>query len=180
MLRYLSHLRSAGAGRDYGRRSRAHYTGDGVCQAAAARYRWQSLRLYARCADDGREGEEGDRVCTAVPAVHRAGNGEGCGGHGVFFYDRLTGMNEVGSDPGRNGLSVAEFHAYCEKMQTTHPATMTTLATHDTKRSDDVRARLAVLSEIPGKFYSAIQRWSRMNSAFRTGKRGSPAMPDRD
>jgi len=89
-------------------------------------------------------------------------------------------MNEVGSDPGRNGLSVAEFHAYCEKMQTTHPATMTTLATHDTKRSDDVRARLAVLSEIPGKFYSAIQRWSRMNSAFRTGKRGSPAMPDRN
>jgi (1->4)-alpha-D-glucan 1-alpha-D-glucosylmutase len=97
-----------------------------------------------------------------------------------YCYDRLTGMNEVGSDPGRNGLSVAEFHAYCEKMQATHPATMTTLATHDTKRSDDVRARLAVLSEIPGKFYSAIQRWSRMNSAFRTGKRGSPAMPDRN
>jgi (1->4)-alpha-D-glucan 1-alpha-D-glucosylmutase len=97
-----------------------------------------------------------------------------------YCYDRLTGMNEVGSDPGRNGLSVAEFHAYCEKMQATHPATMTTLSTHDTKRSDDVRARIAVLSEIPGRFNSAIQRWSRMNSAFRTGKRGSPAMPDRN
>jgi (1->4)-alpha-D-glucan 1-alpha-D-glucosylmutase len=57
---------------------------------------------------------------------------------------------------------------------------MTTLSTHDTKRSDDVRARIAVLSEIPGRFNSAIQRWSRMNSAFRTGKRGSPAMPDRN
>jgi (1->4)-alpha-D-glucan 1-alpha-D-glucosylmutase len=97
-----------------------------------------------------------------------------------YCYNRLTGMNEVGSDPGRNGLSVAEFHAYCEKMQATHPLTMTALSTHDTKRSDDVRARLAVLSEIPGRFNSAVQRWSRMNSAFRTGKRGLPAMPDRN
>jgi (1->4)-alpha-D-glucan 1-alpha-D-glucosylmutase len=97
-----------------------------------------------------------------------------------YCYDRLTGMNEVGSDPGRNGLSVAEFHAYCAKMQETHPSTMTTLSTHDTKRSDDVRARLAVLSEIPGKFNSAVQRWSRMNGPFRTGKRGTPAMPDRN
>ena len=60
------------------------------------------------------------------------------------------------------------------------PLTMTTLSTHDTKRSDDVRARLAVLSEIPGKFGAAVQRWSRMNSAFRTGKRGEQAMPDRN
>jgi len=97
-----------------------------------------------------------------------------------YCYNRLTGMNEVGSDPGRDGLSVGEFHAYCTKMQATHPATMTTLATHDTKRSDDVRARIAVLSEIPGRFNSAIQRWSRMNSAFKTGKRGAPAMPDRN
>ena len=97
-----------------------------------------------------------------------------------YCYDRLTGMNEVGSDPGRNGLSVAEFHAYCEKMQTTHPSTMTTLSTHDTKRSDDVRARIAVLSEIPGRFNTAIQRWARMNNAFRTKRPGIDPMPDRN
>ncbi len=97
-----------------------------------------------------------------------------------YCFNRLTGMNEVGSDPGRDGLSVAEFHAYCAKMQTTHPLTMTTLSTHDTKRSDDVRARLAVLSEIPGKFKAAVQRWSRMNSAFRTKGPGAGAMPDRN
>src|SRR5271155_3758308 len=97
-----------------------------------------------------------------------------------YCYNRLTGMNEVGSDPGRNGLSVAEFHAYCEKMQATHPSTMTTLATHDTKRSDDVRARLAVLSEIPGRFSTAVQRWARMNSAFRMKRPGAEAMPDRN
>ena len=92
-----------------------------------------------------------------------------------YCYNRLTGMNEVGSDPGLNGLSVAEFHAYCGKMQATHPMTMTALATHDTKRSDDVRARLAVLSEMPGRFGSAVQRWARMNGEFRTG-----SMPDRN
>ena len=97
-----------------------------------------------------------------------------------YCFDRLTGMNEVGSDPGRNGLSVAEFHTYCEKMQATHPATMTTLSTHDTKRSDDVRARLAVLSELPGRFGAVVQRWSRMNSAFRTQRPGVAPMPDRN
>ncbi|WP_433983630.1 hypothetical protein RBB78_22005 [Tunturiibacter empetritectus] len=57
---------------------------------------------------------------------------------------------------------------------------MTTLATHDTKRSDDVRARMAVLSEIPGKFGAAIQRWSRMNNAFRARKPGVEPLPDRN
>jgi (1->4)-alpha-D-glucan 1-alpha-D-glucosylmutase len=59
---------------------------------------------------------------------------------------------------------VAEFHAYCAKMQATHPHTMTTLSTHDTKRSDDVRARLAVLSEMPASL-AALSRWSRMPNA---------------
>ena len=97
-----------------------------------------------------------------------------------YCYNRLTGMNEVGSDPGRDGLSVSEFHSYCERMQATHPLTMTTLSTHDTKRSDDVRARLAVLSEMPVRFASAIQRWSRMNNAFRTKQSGAEPMPDRN
>jgi (1->4)-alpha-D-glucan 1-alpha-D-glucosylmutase len=97
-----------------------------------------------------------------------------------YCYNRLTGMNEVGSDPGRNGLSVAEFHSYCERMQATHPLTMTTLSTHDTKRSDDVRARMAVLSELPARFGAVIQRWSRMNNAFRTKLQGAEPLPDRN
>src|SRR6185437_1947814 len=43
----------------------------------------------------------------------------------LYCYNRLSGMNEVGSDPGRDGLSVAQFHAYCSRMQATHPLTMT-------------------------------------------------------
>jgi len=77
-----------------------------------------------------------------------------------YCYNRLTALNEVGGDPAREGSTVAEFHAYNAKMQATHPLTMTTLSTHDTKRSDDVRARLAVLSEIPDAFASALDRWS--------------------
>ncbi|HEV2618963.1 MAG TPA: malto-oligosyltrehalose synthase, partial [Acidobacteriaceae bacterium] len=84
-----------------------------------------------------------------------------------YCYNRLVAMSEVGGDPGSDGLSVDAFHAYNAKMQATHPHTMTTLSTHDTKRSDDVRARLAVLSEIPAEFGEALHRWSRTNNELR-------------
>ena len=84
-----------------------------------------------------------------------------------YCYNRLVAMSEVGGDPGSNGLSVTEFHAYNSRMHATHPNTMVTLSTHDTKRSDDVRARLAVLSEIPTQFGEALNRWSRMNNELR-------------
>ena len=84
-----------------------------------------------------------------------------------YCYNRLVAMCEVGGNPGSNGLSTAEFHAYNLKMQATHPHTMTTLSTHDTKRSDDVRARLAVLSEVAVEFGNALNRWSRMNNDLR-------------
>ena len=97
-----------------------------------------------------------------------------------YCYNRLTGMNEVGGDPARNGMTVSEFHQYCSKMQATHPLTMTTLSTHDTKRSDDVRARLAVLSEMPGRFGAAVHRWSRVNGELRTVVTDGSSMPDRN
>ena len=97
-----------------------------------------------------------------------------------YCFNRLIGMNEVGSDPGRDGLTVNGFHSYCAKMQATRPLTMTTLSTHDTKRSDDVRARLAVVSELPSRFASALQRWSRINSEFRTKTAAGAEFPDRN
>jgi (1->4)-alpha-D-glucan 1-alpha-D-glucosylmutase len=92
-----------------------------------------------------------------------------------YSFNRMIALNEVGNDPGRVGLSVEEFHDYCIKMQATHPHTMTTLSTHDTKRADDVRARVAAISEIPREWKSALKRWSSRSSAFRTG-----AFPDRN
>jgi (1->4)-alpha-D-glucan 1-alpha-D-glucosylmutase len=92
-----------------------------------------------------------------------------------YCFNRMIGMNEVGSAPGSNGITVTDFHAYCAKMQSTHPLTMTTLSTHDTKRADDVRARLATITEIPARWKTALSRWSRANALFRTGK-----YPDRN
>ena len=84
-----------------------------------------------------------------------------------YCYNRLTALNEVGADPSRNGSTIDEFHAYNAKMQATHPLTMTTLSTHDTKRSDDVRARMAVLTEIPEAWELVIEYWSKNNSQHR-------------
>ncbi|WP_058187054.1 malto-oligosyltrehalose synthase [Terracidiphilus gabretensis] len=89
----------------------------------------------------------------------------------VFYcFNRMIGLNEVGAAPGRNGVALDEFHAYCAKMHVEHPQTMNTLSTHDTKRSDDVRARLAVLTEMPGQWRGLLRRWSRMNRQFKTGQ----------
>jgi (1->4)-alpha-D-glucan 1-alpha-D-glucosylmutase len=87
------------------------------------------------------------------------------------FYcsNRLTAMNEVGGDPDCDGFSLEYFHRYNAKMQKTFPTTMITLGTHDTKRSDDVRARMIVLSEIPDAFAEAVRRWSARNARHRIG-----------
>ena len=82
-----------------------------------------------------------------------------------YCFNRLTALNEVGADPSRDGTSIEDFHAYNIKMQATHPLTMTTLSTHDTKRSDDVRARMAVLTEIPEAWELVIEYWSKNNTA---------------
>ena len=87
-----------------------------------------------------------------------------------YCYNRLTGLNEVGSNPDSDGMSLSAFHEYSAKMQSTHPLTMTTLSTHDTKRSDDVRARLIVLSEVHKDFYRTAKLWSKRNRQYRTGE----------
>lgn len=77
-----------------------------------------------------------------------------------YRYPRFVGLNEVGDSPDRFGIGVGEFHALAAARAAGWPATMTTLSTHDTKRSEDVRARLAVLTELPGEFADAVGRWS--------------------
>jgi len=92
-----------------------------------------------------------------------------------YCYNRMIGLNEVGGAPAGDGVSLDEFHSYCANAQAEHPKTMNTLSTHDTKRSDDVRARLAVLTEMPGRWRTALHRWSRRNQQFKTGE-----FPDRN
>ncbi|WP_328610907.1 malto-oligosyltrehalose synthase [Amycolatopsis sp. NBC_00345] len=77
-----------------------------------------------------------------------------------YRFTRFAALNEVGGNPDRFGLGVADFHGLAENRAAAYPATMTTLTTHDTKRSEDTRARLAVLSEVPGEFAAAVRRWT--------------------
>jgi (1->4)-alpha-D-glucan 1-alpha-D-glucosylmutase len=73
-----------------------------------------------------------------------------------YRYSRLTSLNEVGAEPAEFAVSVDEFHRRQQLRLAASPLSMTTLSTHDTKRGEDVRARISVLAEIPGEWESAL------------------------
>ena len=85
-----------------------------------------------------------------------------------YRYLRLSALCEVGGDPSVFGTSLEHFHQACAATQARWPLTMTTLTTHDTKRSEDVRARLVLLSQLPAAWGEAVTRWSAL--AARHGK----------
>ncbi|MFF4649103.1 malto-oligosyltrehalose synthase [Streptomyces sp. NPDC001380] len=87
----------------------------------------------------------------------------------------LLSVNEVGGDPGHPGTTPDRFHAWCAHVRRHWPAGLTALSTHDTKRSADARARLAVLAETPGTWAAAHRAWSRAAARHRTGPHPGPA-----
>ncbi|MFD6951568.1 malto-oligosyltrehalose synthase [Nocardiopsis sp. TSRI0078] len=84
------------------------------------------------------------------------------GTENTAFYraTRFVALNEVGGDPADFALTPDEFHDGAARREASRPHTMTTLSTHDTKRSEDVRARLAALSEVAEPFAEAVRRWT--------------------
>jgi (1->4)-alpha-D-glucan 1-alpha-D-glucosylmutase len=78
-----------------------------------------------------------------------------------YRYVPLLSATEVGGDPGRPGVSPEDFHAYCARVQRDWPVTGTVVSTHDTKRSADVRAALAVLTECPGRWAELLAEVNR-------------------
>ena len=95
----------------------------------------------------------------------------------LYVYNRLLSLNEVGSNPGRFGCSLAQFHAFNAKRCKTWPHALSATATHDTKRGEDVRARINVLSEIPTEWKKNVRSWSRLNKTKKKRVRGRLA-PD--
>ena len=95
-----------------------------------------------------------------------------------YRWSRLISLNEVGCDPDRFGVTPDEFHAVAGRLATDWPATMTTLSTHDTKRQEDVRARLAVLAEIAARVGQAGQAVAQGGHRRRPGH-GVPGVADR-
>jgi (1->4)-alpha-D-glucan 1-alpha-D-glucosylmutase len=80
-----------------------------------------------------------------------------------YRYYPLASLCEVGGEPSRFGISLETFHTANQYRLAHWPHSMLATSTHDTKRSEDVRARLNVLSEIPGRWYRAVRRWERLN-----------------
>jgi (1->4)-alpha-D-glucan 1-alpha-D-glucosylmutase len=94
-----------------------------------------------------------------------------------YVYNRLLSLNEVGGDPGRFGVPPAELHRYNRDRQAKWPWSLSPLSTHDTKRSEDVRARLNVLSELPQEWQECLGRWGKLNEPHRREAEGM-TVPD--
>ena len=95
----------------------------------------------------------------------------------LYVYNRLISLNEVGGDPDPAGVPLAEFHAWCEDRQDRWHGAMSATSTHDTKRSEDVRARINVLSEMSEEWGTALARWQQLNREKKAEVNGLPA-PD--
>ena len=86
-----------------------------------------------------------------------------------YCYNRLLSLNEVGGDPAAFGVTPRQFHDWCSYIQQAWPMTMLATSTHDTKRGEDTRLRISMLSEMPQRWFDAVRRWSGMNESRRRG-----------
>ncbi|HUN71658.1 MAG TPA: malto-oligosyltrehalose synthase [Steroidobacteraceae bacterium] len=93
----------------------------------------------------------------------------------LYRFNRLVSLNEVGGEPDLYGSSARAFHTDSQYRARHWPHEMLTTSTHDTKRSEDVRARISVLSEIPALWRQAVNRWRRLNRTRRRDVDGMPA-----
>lgn len=84
-----------------------------------------------------------------------------------YIYNRLTALNEVGGEPQQFGLGIDAFHERALDRQRNWPASLLATSTHDTKRSEDVRARIVAISEIPELWRRSLQRWATTNRRWK-------------
>jgi (1->4)-alpha-D-glucan 1-alpha-D-glucosylmutase len=97
-----------------------------------------------------------------------------------YNFNRLISLNEVGGDPASFGESVEGFHRHNLEKSAQWPHSLLATATHDTKRGEDVRARINVLSELPDEWRSALARWRDLNAAKKSIVNGQPAPAPND
>ena len=97
----------------------------------------------------------------------------------LYVYNRLLSLNEVGGRPDHFGCSLEEFHNFNTKRRNLWRDSLNATATHDTKRGEDVRARINVLSEMPDEWLRKVRAWIKMNKGKKRRVRGL-AVPDRN
>ncbi|MGH9432433.1 MAG: malto-oligosyltrehalose synthase, partial [Terriglobia bacterium] len=104
---------------------------------------------------------------------------KGCEDTALYVYNRLVSANEVGGNPSHSSVSLQKFHHHMQSRRIHFPHTLNATTTHDTKRSEDVRARINVLSEIPEVWERHLNLWSRWNESKKKSWRGQ-WVPDRN
>jgi (1->4)-alpha-D-glucan 1-alpha-D-glucosylmutase len=97
----------------------------------------------------------------------------------LYIYNRFLSLNEVGGDPSQFGIGVEAFHDFNLRRAGTWPHSLNATSTHDTKRGEDVRARLNVLSELPDEWERHVFQWGEMNRPHKRLVKGREA-PDRN
>jgi (1->4)-alpha-D-glucan 1-alpha-D-glucosylmutase len=95
-----------------------------------------------------------------------------------YIYNRLVSLNEVGGSP--EAGTIAEFHRFNQARQKSWPLSLSPTSTHDTKRSEDMRARIHLLSEIPGAWERRLKRWRTWNARCKSLAGGVPAPAPND
>ena len=109
-----------------------------------------------------RIGDPSDEMCVRFQQLSGAVMAKGVEDAAFYRYTRFLALNEVGGEPGRFGATPQTFHTWQRERLDAMPTSMTTLSTHDTKRGEDIRARLAVLAELPDEWHElaafAMQR----------------------
>jgi len=96
----------------------------------------------------------------------------------LYIFNRCLSLNEVGGYPDYFGITTENFHDFLKKRLVNSPHTLNTTSTHDTKRGEDMRARLNVLSEIPDEWEDHIKNWSRLNKSKKELSQNGISVPD--
>ncbi|MFC6088709.1 malto-oligosyltrehalose synthase [Saccharothrix lopnurensis] len=114
----------------------------------------------ARALDEQVRADPGGELATRIQQTSGMVVAKGTEDTAFYRYTRFVALNEVGGAPDRFGVPPEEFHRRAALRESGAPHGMTALSTHDTKRSEDVRARLAVLAEMPDEFAAHVRRWT--------------------
>jgi (1->4)-alpha-D-glucan 1-alpha-D-glucosylmutase len=129
------------------------------CRAKLSEYFQPAVNFLVEAWTTRCGGEEGDKFRTRLQQLSGPVMAKGIEDTAFYRYHRFIGLNEVGGEPHRFGISVEDFHKEMSRRAKELPHSMTDTSTHDTKFSEDVRARLAVLSEIPEEWEAFVTKW---------------------
>ncbi len=130
-------------------------------------------------APEGSEGGGSELAALAMRAQQLSGPvmAKGMEDTAFYRYHRLISLNEVGGDPRRFGVTLAQFHAANTERLSHWPSTMLAASTHDTKRGEDARARINLLSELPRQWLRQVALWMRVNRSRRRELEGARPAP---